>query len=389
MSRYTYEAIDVAGNPVSGEIAAMSVSKAIQELEKQGLELRSIQLLAEEQLQTKEELAQFHRRVEELLVAKNNWLPALTAMAEELPTGGVRKEIQRLVIRLGATTSVDKFLASYDASTLLPVLTAGLDTELGTRRLHHWIDTVSKQIENRLRRQRAIIYPATLICLVFFVFIMFSLYLLPIFKSLFQEFGIRLPTPTRLAILLSDQIAIHYHRTTLALLFFSSVTYVIVRHWRRRAMTNRIFGKFVAGSTSNLIAMSTYASTLAELLSLGAPVPLALQIAGRSSHHQYYQYASEQLALYSLKGNAGDSLPPVAYRLPPLILHSLFRGQDGRPNVQLLREIARIYSDRTALRLNVAAESLPALATFCVAVLVAVTVIMLFLPLVSMVSSLS
>ena len=186
MNRYTYSANSVDGKIVAGEISAETIANAAHELELQGLAIRSIEIIPIERVQADEELSEFHRRLDELLSAKSRWLPALTAMTDELPAGGVKTEMQRLVQRIAADMTATEFLASRDASSLLPLFAVRLQSNASSHRIYDWLDSVSQQVERRVRRRQALIYPLVLLALAFSVLALFAILLVPIFKAMFN-----------------------------------------------------------------------------------------------------------------------------------------------------------------------------------------------------------
>ncbi len=388
MNRFTYTASTSNGDLVAGEISAETIAHAAHELESQGLTIRAIETIPLERIRADEELAEFHRHLDDLLSSKSRWLPALTAMTNELPAGGVKTEMQRLVQRISIEMTTAEFLASRDANSLLPLLAAGLHSDANAHCIHDWLDSVSQQIERRVRRRQALIYPLVLLGLAFSVLALFAIFLVPVFKAMFTEFGLTLPAPTTLAIALSDQLIIHYKRTLIALLCSGLGVYAFVYVWRRYALTNRIFGRLVSGTSANLSAMSAFTSMLAELLSFKAPLPVALRIAGQSCQHRYFEDASLRLAT-EFSGQLATGYSSAARKMPPLVLHALQCGENSRPNIRLLRELSRVYSERLSARLNLVADVFPVLVTFCIGLAVGFIVIALFMPLVSLVTALS
>ncbi|MEO8270120.1 MAG: type II secretion system F family protein, partial [Aureliella sp.] len=193
-------------------------------------------------------------------------------------------------------------------------------------------------------------------------------------------------------------VTIYAMRTLLWVVAGCAVIVPMVRWWRARALTNRIFGDFVAGTTGNLRAMSRMTGTLAELLGLELPLSSALSYAGRASGHRYFSEAATQAAESALI-NAGVktgfnatevdvSVDPTG-RLPQSVVYALAGGEAGQPSVAVLRELALIYGQIAQSRQDRSLGNLPVVGVVIVGLLVGFVVISLFMPLVGMVSSLS
>ena len=232
-------------------------------------------------------------------------------------------------------------------------------------------------------------YPLLLLFMCLTILMVFSVWLIQIFREMFEEFGLSLPAPTQIAIWFTDQLTVHALRTVLVSIVSLAILIPIVRLWRGRALTNRLFGRVVAGTSSNLRAMSRLIATLAELLQLGAPVPDAIRMAGDTCGHAMYQNSTLRLA--SMISNGATRLDDVRAEtsLPRLLLRALFAGPSSTPNIALLRELAVMYEARAASRGEILSTVFPAIAVLLVGAFVGFVFIVLFMPLVSMVTSLA
>ncbi len=336
------------------------------------------------------ELARFHQQVEQLLEHRMEWLPALDAATAELPTIGIRRDVQKFLLPLRKEYTADQFLADRDALLLLPLLARGAsDEQPRESAMRNWLLLISERYSMRVRRRNAFVYPIILALLSILVFLFVSVFLFPTFRRLFSEQEIRLPSITQSTFWYADQLTIHFARTAVYVAIVAALTYFAVRLWRSQAMTHRIFGRFVSGRTANLFAMSSLISTLAELLNLKAPLPLAMEIAGRCSRHAFYDDAAKQIAK-AIQSKLDAATQPIAItRMPPLLLYALRADRDGSPSIPLLRELASLYSDRARARTDWIFAGIPSVAIFVVGMFIANIVIVLFLPMIEMITTLS
>jgi general secretion pathway protein F len=167
------------------------------------------------------------------------------------------------------------------------------------------------------------------------------------------------------------------------------VLFFAIRWWRHFALTNTLCGRFVAGTASNLLAMSELIGTLALLLELKAPLGLALTIAGRQCKHDYFRQAIQSLAMNAKKGVVSEFPLRAKKRLPPLLLHALRSSESSSPNLPLLHELSAVYRDRARLRRDWITSSGPSLAVFVVGLFVLWLVVGLLSPLFMLNSSFS
>jgi type IV pilus assembly protein PilC len=148
-------------------------------------------------------------------------------------------------------------------------------------------------------------------------------------------------------------------------------------------------GNFFAGSTSNVVAMSRFAATLAELLSIGTPIPEALKVAGIASQRVHFRVRSEQLAQEFNSTKSPSVRSAVAHNFPSTLLYALSAGGDGGPSIPLLRQLAAIYSDRSRNRSQLSSSFNSSIMVAIVGALVGFVVVSLFMPLISLITSLS
>ncbi len=387
MADYSYEALDADGQPVAGETRAHSTSEAVAQLERAGL-----QVLAIHKLENRPDVDSglrdgFHRRLQATLDKRHQWLPVLAAVAEELPAGDVRRETQRLRICLEGELTTEQLLQSSDLPALLPLLTSGVESQTSSIRLKDLLSQVARQRQRISSRRQALMYPMCLLLMLVLVVVLSSIVVVPAFRSIFDEFGMSLPAPTAWVVWISDKLTEHAARTVLVSLVLVVGSVIVVRTWRGRALTNRLLGRFVAGSTANLQAMSSFTGTLAELIGLGAPMSDALRIAGRSCQHVAYNLAARDLEL-QLRAASPDTCLRSRH-LPSLITHALQAGSEGRPHVVLLRELSTLYAEQVEHRMDWLSSSLSATLTVLIGFLVGGLVIALMMPMISMVSSLA
>ncbi len=204
----------------------------------------------------------------------------------------------------------------------------------------------SRESENRSQRRRLLAYPIVLLLIAMAVFALLCIVVVPIFASMFAEFGLILPVPTVMLVFVADLVQHHPIRFVLLVALLVGVVLGVARFWIRYAMTTRVLGVFAAGNSASVSAMSSLTSQLAELLSIDISLPDALWIAGQGCGHYHFKSVTEQLARDAYDGTARLSQSPVAHHLPANVIHALQAGPDGQPSIALLRELSAMYSDR-------------------------------------------
>lgn len=402
---YSYQAVDGTGESVSGEITAGSVASALQALEQRGLSIRSITEIDDRAAQPFEthsakssipELSKpvgrtsaLCQRIEAALERRETVVPALMALADEMPASSVQGAIRKLVDKLQRGTTTAELIEDRVSATWLPVLVSGLTKESSAKRIRILVADAVREVERRNQRLRALAYPLVLSLFVLFVLGSLCAFLVPTFQNMFTDFGLRLPKPTQFLFWCTEQLYFHPLRTFLVIFFLVAIYYAVARFWTRSALPSRFLGFLYAGNSSSLRGMASFTHSLVELLDIDATLPEALRIAGRNCQHPHIESVARSLAEQLEQRTQPLGQFSMLHSLPPTLVYALRLGPEGTPSIPLLRELSAVYSDRVGGRSEGAGGATAPLAIFAIGVLVAFVVISLFMPLVSMISALS
>ena len=401
---FAYRAKDNQGELQSGTLSAHDVSAAVQQLAGQGLEVLSIRRVdagiepdVTEQIADDSSIANAPAlgRLTAVIDRRHLWLPVIESLLLELPPGAARRTTEQRIRRLSGAMTVEQFLRNADAVELLPLLSSYEPPAPASHRMQMWLRSIFEDQQRRIQLSGRWSYPLLLVAIGLALLIGWCTFILPIFRAMYDDFGLRLPAPTLLVFWVSDQLTIYALRTLLCIVAGCAVIVPLVRWWRSRALTNRIFGRFVAGTTGNLRAMSRMTGTLAELLGLQLPLASALGYAGQASGHRYFvdaaKRAAESAVANSTAANPAEAGAPVdpTGRLPQSVVYALRAGKEGQPNIAVLRELAMIYGQIAQTRQNRSLGNLPVIGVVLIGWFVGFVVVSLFMPLVSMITALA
>jgi general secretion pathway protein F len=389
MNRYRYQATNASGDKIAAEMDATSVSEALAELEKQGLAVASIEIIPPEKVAADAELATFYEELRKLLSQREVWLPRIQAMIAELPRGITRRRLEQQLATVSNIDTPHAFIEHRDAIGLLPLIASKSQHDSTLQSQSEWLRDSSTLLESRARYFNAFVYPAVLFLVAVAAFFVLSIFVFHEVFSFFDDFRVKIPKTTSIPLWLADQLRHHTMRSLGWLLLGSLVAVVAIRWWRHFAWTNTLFGRLVAGRTSNLLAMSSLIGTLAVLLEIKSPLGLALSMAGRQCKHAYYRRATDELASHTRSGCVAEFPRHAKKRLPPLLLYALQPKTSDSPHLPLLHELAAIYRDRARQRRDWVVAGGPSLATFVVGLFILWLAVGLLTPMSMMINALS
>lgn len=400
---FDFQAINAQGDPINGRLTAENAADAMRQLADQDLEVTAIQRI--DTAGESRSGASFgdlipddnawRQRLLEVVDRRHLWLPIFAELLQELPADAPRRATEQRLKRLESDLTVEQFLGNPEGASLLPLLTSQPEPGVDSQPARQWLEQLYCAQQKRSALRGWWTYPLILLFITLCMLIFFSVFMLPVFREMFNDFGLRLSTPTKWAFWLADQVTIYAGRTLLYVAVGCLLAIPVVRWWRKHAFTNRLFGRLVAGSTGNLRAMARLTGTLAELLGLDVPRAAALRYAGQASGHRYFADAAVRTAeklqrdrFQKQAAVAGVPVDPTG-RLPQSVVHALAAGAGGSASQPLLRELAAIYTHVAQLRSARLGGSLPVISLLVVGGFVGFIIVSLFMPLVSMVTSLS
>ncbi len=400
MKHYAYQATDDQGKSCLGEIAAENVVSAVSQLEQSGMTVHSIQetglQVAPVEQSTAPEATRTDNESNSVLLQRislaiqqpDALLLGLQALVDDLPPSSTSRSVERLIQRIGRGDKAAKLLEDPQTAQWLPVIARGLESPGNQTKICQMIEEVFQENQNRQQRFATWFYPVGMLFVALLVLVCLSLMIVPSFRKMYAEMGLRLPMPTQVLIWFVDQFTLFLPRTTLIAASILVIGLPVCWFLWRSPIPSKYFGWFTAGSSRKVSSLASLCRMLAELLSLGATLPEALRIAGNHCTHPYLAMITQELAHATAKPGVVPSQTQVAVNLPPTLIYAL--GDDlRRPNVPLLRELATIYSERVRLRCEWSADLAGPIAVVGVGIVVLFIVISLFMPLVSMISALS
>ncbi len=395
---FTYQALTQDDELRTGEIAAKNATAALQQLESQGLTVLLIRQVegvsAPDQLQPRARtLAEtageqlLRDRVAQLLEKRATLGPALAAFAEELPRGRTKRDLKKLARRIQEGASVDE-LTKPPALTDVWLPLVGSDSSFGAGHLQEMLAEAERDYANRTQLTRDLAYPTIVFLLALGILVFLGIFVVPTFSDIFDDFDLALPRLTMVVVYFSKVLL--YRPLQFALLIFALafVIYVVVRLLRRWIYPSRWLGFFLDGNSLQVAEMAGFVRRLAEALNAGVPLTDALLIVGGNSKHRWLRRESLRVGDQLMAGHdCHEVLKDSA--LPATVNYALQAGPRGTPHVALLQSIADTYFERVRNRSRWATGFLPQVAILCIGIMVAMVVMALYLPLVSLINGLS
>ena len=402
MPQFRYQAVSADEQTVAGEIEAENVAEAISQLTTRGLVVQSIGFATPEKtrlaprpadkaspVMSLAEQAELERHLTRIVTRGRRLVPALRAYAAEMPTSRARTELLDLVQVLDMA---DTSQAVHSLQRLPPMWIPLLSSATVSDDPGHMIDVFIRESQqaSELSRQwrQTLAYPLLVLCGATAVLIFFSLVVIPIFRDVFLGFGLRLPALTWMVLIVADwissgRVVLVAAVIGLAAFVAAKVVPALLPDSLRNWLSDR-FGKPLGRST----ALAQLSQFLADLIEGEFETGTALRMAAAAAASPRLKRAAHRVARELDSGSSVSDLPNRRV-LTSSILHAVRADLPTNTRTALLRELSRCHAERASAHLSWTRGIVEPISIVLVGLIVGVTVIGLFLPLLTLIQGLS
>lgn len=358
-STYTYKVKDKAGKVHDGEMQASSQSAVAKALRDRGfvpvvVEEKKASALQKEiripglsgRVKVKE-VSVFSRQFSTMINSGLSLLRSLTILAEQTPNRAFRDVILEVKADVEKGSSLSQALEKHPK--IFPRIYSSMvkSGEVGgvlDETLERLAKTLEAQVELRSQVKSAMMYPAAVFGLVIFIVIAMLLFVVPMFESMFADFGAELPLPTRMLMSLSTIFVTYWY---LAI----GATIALIVGFRRWISTDNGRSRFDAiklkmpifGKLVHKTALARFSHTLAALTRTGVPILMAMDIVAETSGN-----AVISRAVMSVQASVkeGESIAePLANHpvFPPMVVQMMAVGEETGALDTMLEKVGDFF----------------------------------------------
>jgi type II secretory pathway component PulF len=311
----------------------------------------------------------------------------LAALAEELPNRRLRRALQRLVDELSRGVDLETALQKTGAP---PYLQALAKTGIASNTLGKTFETFAQSGES-LRSTMPLVLGALAyallavgMCLV--VWGVAAVFVIPQFAAMYSGFGVQLPLLTRLVLSLGDfrgglGMWLVVGGLGLALVYAIAVGTPLLGTVRSRRWLHRVPG---LGTVVRSLALSRFALLTSTLLDHAVPLPEALELGGDATGDAAVRADAHELARLVRQGEPPNPHDWNRRSFRPSLLTTLRSPMSGEALIRSLQAMAEVYSERVRTGLLLLGTVLPPLLLSGLGLLVGLTLVALYLPLINL-----
>lgn len=360
MPNYLYRARDNQGQMVSGNIDANDQGHAVEKLRALGyvvthLELnRDIGQLLRRPTGARlrgriplRELATFCRQFGTMLgsgVPINTSLRILARQAKNRQLALLLDQIRTELEAGGTLAAALGNQAAHLPQVMINLVAAGEVGGFLEDVFYRLAEYFEKEDAVNQKVRSALIYPATVLVVAFFVVLLMLVVVLPSFANMFAEMGAALPWPTRFLLGLSDFLRRFWYLLLAAFLLTAFAARKYLRSVKGRQTIDRlslrlpIFGELLLKS-----ALARFARTLATLLKSGVPLLVSLTVVERTIGNSSLAQVINQ-AQVSVRGGRSMIRPlEESPYFPPMVIEMMGVGEETGTMDGMLLKVADFY----------------------------------------------
>jgi type IV pilus assembly protein PilC len=391
---FAWEGRNPEGKKVKGELVAANIPLAKAELRNQKIRVIRVKPKAEPFLQFKPRIknADVNIFVRQLSTMLNAGIPLVQSL-DVIISGIENSEFVKIVQQIrndvsGGTTlaaAVRKFPEQFD-EMFCNLINVG--EESGT------LDTLLVRIADYRERvelikgkvKKAMIYPAIVLTVAFFISLFLIIFVVPKFETLYRGFGKELPLMTQMLINTSKFIGEWWY---LILGIIAGTVFFLIRHYKnspdfRRSISRIILSTPVFGMLLRKSIISRFSRTLATMFNAGVPLVEAMEPVASAAGNDIYR---DIILLMRDNVAAGQQMHETLRRndlFPTMVTQMIAIGEQSGTLDTMLSKVADFYEEQVNDAVDTLSTLLEPMIIIILGVVVGGIVVALYLPVLSM-----
>lgn len=393
---YEYRARDKTGAVHAGQMVASSPTAVAGTLREMGyiplrIEEKKVTALQREvripgfkkKVKIKE-IAIFSRQLSTMVNSGLTLIRALTILDEQTENAVLKEVIADVRTRVEQGSALSAALENHPDvfdHLYVSMIRAGEVGGALDETLVRLADTLEASVRLRSKVKSAMAYPIVVLTLIVLIVTGMLVFVVPIFKNMYADFGGTLPVPTLVLINISGFI------TSLWWLFGGALVGGVVafRRWKKTEAGRASWDRFkvrmpVFGKLVQKVAISRFARTFSVLSRTGVPVLQALDIVGSTSGNWLVAEATADIQASVKRGESLVS--PLHHHdiFPPMVTHMMSVGEETGALDTMLSKVADFYDNEVDDTVNALTSLIEPLLIVVMGVVVGGILISLYLP---------
>ncbi|MGN6503127.1 MAG: type II secretion system F family protein [Pseudolysinimonas sp.] len=394
---FAYTSRNDAGKVVKGKVEAPSEAAALTKIRGLGLQPVSVSESAaatglnmeikipgfEKGVDLKS-LAIMSRQMATMISSGLSLLKALSILASQTENKKLAGILQQVTLDVEQGGSLSDAFAKYPVDfppLMINMIRAGETGGFLENALESLAVNYEKESKLRSAIKSAMAYPVMVLVMSFAAVILMLIFIVPVFKTMFDGLGSQLPAPTQLLVTVSENMV--WIAPLLAVLIIAGGLW-----WRANKNTDavrRVIDPLklkapVFGQLVRKIAIARFTRNFANMISSGVPILTALNVVGETSGNWVIAQATQRIA-ESVRTGQSITKPLAAEPVfPPMVVQMMAVGEDSGSLDTMLVKIADFYDDEVEQMTEALTSLIEPLLIAFLGVVVGGMIVALYLP---------
>ncbi|HLI44393.1 MAG TPA: type II secretion system F family protein [Acidimicrobiales bacterium] len=359
---FDYKVRDRDGRLISGSLEGDSLALVSSKLREMGFAPIEIKPVSKVNLKAEiripglsdrvklKEIALMSRQLATMVAAGLTLVRALGVLADQIESRPLREALIaiRQDVEQGSSLSaaIEKMPKIFPPLYVAMVRAGEVGGQLDTVLLK-LSTTLEKQVELRSKVRSAMAYPSIVVCLVIVIVTALMIFVVPIFRKLFQSLHAPLPLPTQVVIDISKVLASVWLLVVIGVVV---TAVVLFRRWIATPKGRHKWDAFklrppVFGPLTHKVALARFTATLSSLLSAGVPIIEALDIVAENSGNQIVAEAIRAAQNGVREGQSLSSSLGAHEVMPVMVTQMIETGEESGALDAMLDKVATFYDN--------------------------------------------
>ena len=398
MATFEYNALTSAGRLMKGTIEAGTNQEADELLKQMQLVVNSVEKAKAKKPKTaigRNEFVLFNQQLASITKAGIPLERGLRELAGDISSRSMRRLVNAIADELEAGVSIEKAFEKRQKH-FPPLYGRILKAGVETGRLSEMLTSLNRHLEMATQTRRiifeAMTYPVVILVLASIILTGVFMFIIPQFESVLEEMteGSQLPALTRLFLSMSKNVVPFWTSIGIVIAVIVALFAMLSASAAgRRFKESLLLSTPVIGRVYHSSMLSRMAEGLAIMVAAGSDMPVSLRLSSGATGSDKLILESEALAAQIEQGANILEAGQLCRVIPRLFLYSIQLGTQRNELQDNLYSLGQMYAEQARCgQTRLQAILLPVM-LIVVGGFLAITIMAMFLPMISIITSLS
>ncbi|MCP4650241.1 MAG: type II secretion system F family protein [PVC group bacterium] len=413
MALFDYIAMNREGNEVTGQMEGTSVPDVVGLLRQRGL--FSVEVVPAGESKIKEglfsalgksglfsprirkikpqDLVIFTRQLAVLIEAGLSLIQALRTLKKQARFEAMSAMVGDLVEIIESGRPLSDALSQYPGSfskVYINIVKAGETGGALDKVLKRLADYLERNLKLQQKISSALIYPALVLIIAVVILGIIITFVIPNFMELFKDVGAELPWLTQLVLNITGFLRVHWYLLLGGVGLLGLAYKLMLRNYKFRYFKDSVkLNVPVFGILIKKITAARFARTLATLISGGVQILGALELTKEISENEVMTKAIGSVYESVREGGFIAKVLENSGVFPQLMVDMIAVGEESGSLDKMLAKVSDTYEEEVEITANSLTSLLEPMLIITMGVVVGIIVLAMFLPLITLIKSLT